>query len=182
MKPFNPRGIKGLTALGLTYYTYTHLTALSLIVGPTLPMLGLIASALYGMNNLNESHTVQSIKYEADGNLEISVLQSPLVQFKIKCKVENVVSVCSLSHDDMGGDDTDGNIIRVTNFTTQDGVVHDEATFVLPAFAVRDKEVLEWVLAPSDKSESTLYDFSDLLHERRTKRLEGKLLEDFSTK
>lgn len=87
MKPFNPRRIKGLAALGLTYYTYSHLTAIALLVGPTLPMVGMVASALYGMTSLNEAHTVQSIKYEADGNLEITILQSPLVQFKINCKV-----------------------------------------------------------------------------------------------
>ncbi len=58
MKPFNPRRIKGLTALGLTYYTYTNLTAIALMVGPTLPMLGMVATALYGMSSLNESHTV----------------------------------------------------------------------------------------------------------------------------
>jgi hypothetical protein len=182
MKPFNPSRIKGLSALGLTYLAYTNLAAITLTVGPTIPMLGMIASALYGMTSLNESHTVQSIKYEADGNLEITIRQSLFVHFKIHCKVENVVSVCSLSNDDMGGDDTDGNIIRVTNFTTGDGVVHKEAVFKLPAFATRDKEVLEWVLAPSDKRESTLYDFSDLLFDRRQKRLTERALEDYSIK
>jgi hypothetical protein len=51
MKALNPKRVKGLTAFGLTYLGFTNYTAISLIVGPTLPLLGLAASAFYGMTS-----------------------------------------------------------------------------------------------------------------------------------
>jgi hypothetical protein len=51
MKALNPQRLRGLTAFGLTYLGYTNFTAISLLVGPTIPILGLAASAFYGMTS-----------------------------------------------------------------------------------------------------------------------------------
>jgi hypothetical protein len=51
MKALNPQRVKGLAAFGLTYLGLSNLTAISLAVGPTLPLIGLAASAFYGMTS-----------------------------------------------------------------------------------------------------------------------------------
>lgn len=66
----------------------------------------------------------------------------------------------------MGADDSDGNIVKVDRFTDAAGQHHGEAYFKLPADAFRNKQYLEWILAPKSEIETTVEDFTDLLNEK----------------
>jgi len=43
--------------------------------------------------------------------------------------------------------------------------------FTLPADAFRDKQFLEWILAPKHEDETTVDDFSDLMKQKFTQRV-----------
>jgi hypothetical protein len=47
MKLMTPARLKGLTAFGAT--AYANLTALTMMLGPIIPMVGLTAGTVYGM-------------------------------------------------------------------------------------------------------------------------------------
>jgi len=49
MKLMTPSRLKGLTAFSVTAYAYSNLTALTAILGPIIPMVGLTAGTVYGM-------------------------------------------------------------------------------------------------------------------------------------
>lgn len=49
MKLMTPARLKGLTAFGATAYAYSNLTALAMMLGPIIPMIGLTAGTVYGM-------------------------------------------------------------------------------------------------------------------------------------
>jgi hypothetical protein len=111
MKALSPQRVKGLTAFGFTYLAYTNLTAISLIVGPTLPLLGIAASTFYGMASFLEGQTIHSIEALKDGNLKFSILKSPFVTYSITANIKDVRSVCSLGADDIGADDAEANVL-----------------------------------------------------------------------
>jgi hypothetical protein len=77
--------------------------------------------------------------------------------------MKNVQSVCSLGDDDLGADDCEGNIIHVTKFLDVAGDHHTGGVFQLPGDAFRDKEYMEWILAPKHEHETTATEFSDLM-------------------
>jgi hypothetical protein len=49
MKLMTPARLKGLTAFGATAYAYSNLTALTMMLGPFIPMVGLTVGTVYGM-------------------------------------------------------------------------------------------------------------------------------------
>lgn len=110
-KALNPQRVKGLAAFGLTYLGLSNLTAISLAVGPTIPLIGLTATAFYGMTSFLETSTIKSIESLEDGNLRFTIFKSPFVTYTITANVKSIRSICSLGDDDIGADDTETNVI-----------------------------------------------------------------------
>lgn len=134
-------------------------------------MIGLAATAFYGMSSFDESSTVSSIESLENGELRLTILKSPFVSYTITTNIKNVQSVCALGDDDMGADDCEGNIIHVSKYTDAEGNHHEQGVFTLPADAFRDKQFLEWILAPKHEDETTVDDFSDLMKQKFTQRV-----------
>lgn len=124
MKTLSPARLRGIAAFGLSFYSYSNLTAISLMTGPTLPLVGIAAGVFYGMRAFNEREVVSSIESLENGQLKITILKSPFVSYSITTHTKNVKSVCSLGADDMGADDVEGNVISVSSFTDAAGQHH----------------------------------------------------------
>ena len=58
MKKLSPNRLKGLASLGAAFWTYSNLTAISLIVGSTLPIFAIAGTAIYGMRSFSEREVV----------------------------------------------------------------------------------------------------------------------------
>jgi len=58
MKTLSPNRLKGLASLGAAFWTYSNLTAISLIVGSTLPIFAIAGTAIYGMRSFSEREVV----------------------------------------------------------------------------------------------------------------------------
>jgi len=139
MKTLSPNRLRGLASIGAAFWTYSNLTAISLMVGPTLPMVAIAGTAIYGMRSFSEREVVSQIESIDNGQLRLTILKSPLVSYTITTHVKNVQSVCALGDDDMGADDVEGNIISISSFTDASGEHHANGVFRLPADAFRDK-------------------------------------------
>lgn len=116
MKVLSPSRVRGIAAFGFSFYAYSNLIAISLMTGPTLPIVAIAASAFYGMRSFNEREVVSKIEAIDDGQLRITVLKSPFVSYSITTHPKNVKSVCSLGDDDLGADDVEGNVISVSAY------------------------------------------------------------------
>ena len=173
-KVMNPRRLKGVGAFALSYIAYNNMGALSMLVGTTLPMFALTASLLYGMKAFNERNVIDSIEWLDNGQLRINVTQSPFVTTAYTTSARNVRSICSLGEDDMGADDTDSNLIEVLEYTDSAGNTGRNAVFTLPSDAMRDRELMEWIMAPKHADETLADDFTDLIrHNFEQRRLQG---------
>ena len=125
MKTLSPAKLRGLAAFGFSFYAYSNLVAISLLTGPTLPIVAIAVSAFYGMRSFNEAEFVSSIESLENGELKITVQKSPFVSYTITTNIKNVQSVCSLGEDDIGADDCEGNIINVSHFVDAAGDHHN---------------------------------------------------------
>ena len=90
MKTLSPARLRGIAAFGLSFYSYSNLTAISLMTGPTLPLLGIAAGVFYGMRAFNEREVVSSIESLDNGQLKITILKSPFVSYSITTHTKNV--------------------------------------------------------------------------------------------
>jgi hypothetical protein len=158
----NPTRLKGLAALGVSGLAYSNLMMLSLMMGPTIPMATIAASALYGMYSFSDKEYVSAIEALENGGLKLTIQKSVFASYTIYTNVEHVMSICALGDDDMGADDCEGNMITVSKFTDAQGDHQTGGVFTLPGDAFRDKEFMEWILAAKDE-ETTNSEFSDLV-------------------
>lgn len=110
-KALTPARLKGLASIIASVGLYKHMVALTLLLGPVAPALGVAATAVYGMNQFAERATVNSIEFVEGGHLKMRISKSPLVTYEIVCHQNDVVSVCALGDDDLGADDVESNII-----------------------------------------------------------------------
>ena len=69
-KMLSARRLQGLSSFALAGFAYMHLTSLSLMMGPTLPMLGIVASTMYGARSFIETGMVSSIDYIQEGEFK----------------------------------------------------------------------------------------------------------------
>ena len=79
--------LKSLGAFGLAGVLGTYSVPLGLMVGPTLPAVGIAASLLYGISHFSENNYINSIKVIKEGEhaglLNINVAKSPFVSHDI---------------------------------------------------------------------------------------------------
>ena len=66
-KTLSPRRIKGLGAFGAAVAGYANLPMLSLMVGPNIATVGLVACAYYGMTQFYESNSISQIDFLTEG-------------------------------------------------------------------------------------------------------------------
>lgn len=160
----SPNRLKSLLAFGAASYTYLNLVPITLMVGPTIPAVGMAATVLFGMFSLNENNSVSDIKLGDDGSLLITVNTSPFVSHTITTSAKNVRSIVALGADDLGADDTESNLVEVSSYVTAAGETVNEPLYLeLPADAFRDKPMMDWILAVKGEDESTYDDFHDLM-------------------
>ena len=80
-KSMDPYKLKGLGYFGVSALAYSKYSILALHFGQTLPMLGVIGTALAGMTNFNESSKINSIEWikegEHQGKLKFNVSTGP---------------------------------------------------------------------------------------------------------
>ena len=118
MKTLSASRIKGIGAFGLAALTYSHMAMLSMMVGPVIPMAGVVGAAVYGASSFMETDMISKIDFvvegEFKGQLRATVQKSPFVSYTIIMNPKYTMSLCSLGDDDMGADDTEGNILLAT--------------------------------------------------------------------
>ena len=168
-KWLDPRRLRGLAAFAGSAVAYNNLVYLNLYFGTTLPLLGIAATAMYGMFAFHEKASVSLIQVveegEHAGKLRVTIQDSPIVSHNILVNVRDVQSIMSVGEEDLGADDVEGNIIWCKSYVTEaDGVEHKNGTFAVPADAFRDKPFLEWIFAAKGEDEQTCEDFHDLMH------------------
>jgi hypothetical protein len=115
-KALNPRRLKGLAALGFSGLAYTNLMALTLLMGPTIPLTSVALATFYGMYSFSDKDYISSIESGPNGELKMTIQRSIFVSHQITTNVKSVRSVCALGDDDLGADDCEGNILHVSHF------------------------------------------------------------------
>ena len=165
-KMMNARRVYGLGSLTFAGLAYANMSTLSLMMGPTLPMLGIVGAAVYGARSLNERNFVSKIEYVNDGEfkgqLRVTIQKSPFVSYNVIMNPKFTKSICSIGEDDLGADDAEGNILYASEYYQEsDGTRHSDGMFTVPADAFRDKITMEWIFADKNTANETDALFSD---------------------
>lgn len=179
-RALNPRRIKGVGSLGASAFLYSSAPYLAVTFGPTAPVLGALATALYGFLAFAESHVVQSIHIIKDGSenhgrLRIKIAETFLSSSEIIADVKDVKSVMSLGNDDLGEENKDGNVLVINRYfdTSNKQWVEKNRTVTLPGDAFRDRKFLDWINSDKD-GESDLADaFNDLMIQQNQQYVSG---------
>jgi hypothetical protein len=173
-KMLSERRVRGLGALGFSALVYAKSASLALMMGPTLPMLGVVASAVYGARALNESGEISKIEYitevgEQQGLLRATIKKSPFASYTIVMNCRNTMSLYAVGADDLGEDDAESNILFVGAYLNEEtGKMEENGTFALPADAWRDRASMEWIMAQkADESETDAL-FNDLIVQKHS--------------
>jgi len=116
-KMMSAKRVRGLTGFGVAGVLYANMTMISLMLGPTIPTLGLMGSLIYGAKAFHETDSISRIDYitegEFAGQLRATIQKSPFVSYTIVMNPKNTMSICAVGADDLGEDDADGNVLQV---------------------------------------------------------------------
>lgn len=120
-RALNPRRLKGVGALASSFYLYTYAPYLAVTLGSTAPVLGALATALYGLLSFSESQIVNSIHIIRDGSenhgrLRIKIDETVLASSEIIVDTRDIKSVVALGNDDLGEDNKDGNVLYIGRY------------------------------------------------------------------
>jgi hypothetical protein len=114
------RRLRGLGSLTLAGMLYSHMTAMTMMMGPVLPVLSIVGTAMYGLRSLGETGTISRIDYvtegEFNGMIRATVQKSPLVSYSVILNPKYTMSICSVGADDVGEDDAEGNILHAKEY------------------------------------------------------------------
>ena len=167
-KMMSPNKLKGVGALGASAFAFMHWGMLSMMMGPGVPALGIVALAAYGTSRFSERNTIAQIDFVSEGDnagkLRLKITKSPIMTYSIVTDAKNVRSIVSLGNDDFGEDNMEGNVVTVDEYLNEEtGETERDAVFTLPADANRSRLALEWVLTPKVSESKTDAAFADLL-------------------
>ena len=170
-KALSATRLRGLGAFALAGGIYAKLTALSMMVGPTIPMLGMVAASVYGMTSFNEKGTISKIEYVNEGEhvgmLRLTVQKSPFVSYSIVCNPKHTMSICAVGNDDAGAEDAEGNILMVREYLDESsGQPVAGGFFTVPADAHRDKATMEWIFSEKSPNSTTDAAYNDIIIQR----------------
>lgn len=178
-RTLNPRRVKGVGAFATAYGLFSYAPYLAVYLGSTVPVLGAVAAGLYGMLAFAESQIVNKITLVKDGSehhglLNINVGLSAFTSTDILVDVKDVQSIVALGNDDLGEENRDGNVLRITRYFDKrnNQWVEEERALTLPGDAYRDRAFLDWILADKSGEGALADDFQDLMlrqHETATK-------------
>lgn len=169
-RALNPRRLKGVGALASSLYLYTYAPYLAVTFGPTAPVLGALATALYGLLSFSEKQVVNSIHIIKDGSdnhgrLRIKINETVLASSEIIVDTRDIKSVVALGNDDLGEDNQDGNVLYIGRYFDQatNAWVDTERALTLPGDAFRDRRFLEWVISEKSGEGEVADAYNDLL-------------------
>ena len=170
-KMLSARRLKGLGSFTLAGFAYMHLTSLSLMLGPTAPMLAIVALTMNGAKSFLENGMVSRIDYITEGEfkglIRVNVATSPFVSKSVIINPKHTMSLCSVGGDDVGEEDADGNILFASEYMDEStGQPQKNGVFTLPADSHRDRITLEWIMARKDEASETDALFNDLIQEK----------------
>jgi hypothetical protein len=103
--------VRGVGAFALSWSVYAYLPYISVVAGTTVPVLGAVAAALYGMMSFAESSIIRSIEIikegEHQGKLLISIGVTAFTTKNIIVDIKDIFSLATTDHDDIGYSDND---------------------------------------------------------------------------
>ena len=170
-KMLSTKRLYGMGSFGLAGILYANMSMLSLMLGPTIPALGMVGAAMYGARQFAQTDTVSRIDYikegEFAGRLRVTVQKTPIVSYTIVVNPGNCRSICAVGADDIGEDDAEGNVLHVEEyFNESTGQTERQGLFTVPADAHRDKTTLEWIFAAKNDASETDELFNDFIAQR----------------
>jgi len=99
-----------------------------------------------------------------DGKVELTISKSPFVTYTATVSTANICSLCTYdSNEHSEKHDAEAHLVEVRNFEAE-GETHEYGIFRLPADAVRDSIMMDWILARKGEQESSFDDFNDLMN------------------
>jgi hypothetical protein len=182
-RTMNPRRLKGLGAFASSLYLYTYAPYLTLYLGSTVPILGAVAAAFYGMFSFAENQIVNSIKIIKDGgahhgHIHINIGESAFSSSDIIVDVRDIKSMVALGNDDLGEDNKDGNVLYIKRYFNKSTGKWVEAprALTLPGDAYRDRNFIEWINSDKEGESDLTEAFNDLMIQQNHQAVtEGKL-------
>ena len=169
-RKFGPKRQKGLLSLALSVFGYTHMAALSSIVGPNVATVGLVASAYYGMMQFYDNQMISQIDFiregENAGKMRMKIQKSYFSSYWVIVHPRNARSVINMQNREVYGDQVDSHIVHLDHYINESTGDRGQGTFTLPSDAVQDNISLEWALAPKDTTTVTLATFNDMVMKR----------------
>ena len=166
----NPRRLKGVGALASSFYLYSYAPYLAVTLGSTLPVVGALATAVYGLLAFAESQVVNSITLIKDGSenhgrLRITINETIVASSEIIVDPKDIKSVVALGDDDLGEDNKDGNVLYIRRYfdVSTNAWVETERALSLPGDAFRDRQYLEWVISEKEGEGEVADAYNDLL-------------------
>lgn len=179
----NPRRLKGVGALASSLSLYAYAPYLTIYLGTTVPVLGAVVAAFYGMFAFADSQMINSIKLIKDGSdhhghLLVTVGETAFTSNDIIVDVKDIKSVVALGNDDLGEENKDGNVLLVNRYLDKSTGqwVEQERALTLPGDAYRDRQFLEWINSPKDGESELTESFNDLMFQLNDAAVnEGKI-------
>lgn len=169
-KKFGPKRQRGLLSLALSVFGYTNMATMTMMVGPNVATLGVVATAYYGMMQFYDNQMISQIDFiregENAGKLRMKVQKSVFSSYWVIVHPRNSRSVVSMQKNDVFGEELDQHIVHLDEYIKESTGERGEGTFSLPVESVQDNISLEWALAPKDTTTVTLPTFNDLVMRR----------------
>ena len=135
-------------------------SAIALMVGPTLPMLGMVAASIYGARQFAEQNAISQIDIITEGEfkglLRAKINKTALTSYTVIINPLRTYSLCALGDDDIGADDCESNLLQAFEYIDEaTGKMVESGVFYIPADAHRDKTTMEWLYAMKDFDSET---------------------------
>jgi hypothetical protein len=164
-KTLSPRKVKGIGAFAAAGAAYSNFTALSLMLGPTLPTLAMASAAVYGIFSINERQTIKEIEWvkdgsEFDGWFRFKVADSAFSSYEIIAHPKHTRTLAVLGDETFGAGDCKGQILHIMRFYHVPSGEYRRDVFTIPADAIADGVTMEWIGAHKDVTTWTLETFS----------------------
>lgn len=174
MKAMSANRLRGVGCFAFAGLAYANLATLNLMLGPTLPMVGIVGAAMVGARAFNEQQMISKIEFvnegEFKGQLRVTINKTPFSSYTCIMNPKHTMSLCAVGGDDVGADDAEGNILQAseyldesTNTRMRDGL------FRLPADAHRDKTTMEWIMAVKESDSETDALFNEVIQNRHNR-------------
>lgn len=159
--------LQGLGALTLSALTYANWSYLAMLVGPTVPMLTIAATAVYGALKFNYKNEISKIEFveggQHDGWLKITINENPSSSKTINVNPIHIRSLTAYGVDTQGASETNSFIVHIDQYVENGTLNLNEIIAIIPEEAYRDTASLDWILQYKHQDEETASLFNDLI-------------------